>query len=152
MFGYLTYRNLKQLRKRIQPIVQDTNNTNYSIQRRDRDLLITVIAEVFVYIITTSLFPLVLLEMMITQYVMSNKSFQYIQTEMFTYNISLLLLFIFSAAPFYTYIISSKSFRRDFKQLIIKSYWKLRRQTPVKTAPRADKSDIGRRKHNEQRY
>jgi len=131
VLGYLTYRNMRQLRNRIQPMAQDMTNTNNSVQRRDRDLLIIVISEVFVYVITTSLLPLIQLEMLITQYAMPNKSFQYLQAETFTYNISLLLLFIFSAAPFYTYLISSKSFRRDFKQLIINTYWKLTRQTPV---------------------
>jgi len=131
VFGYLTYHNMRQLRNRIQPMAQDMTNMNKSIQRRDRDLLIIVISEVFVYVITTSLFPLIQLEMLITQYTMPNKTFQYLQAEIFTLNISLLLLFIFSAAPFYTYLISSKSFRRDFKQLIINTYWKLKSQTAV---------------------
>jgi len=139
VFGYLSYRNMRQLHNRIQPIAQGTNNANYSIRRKDRDLLIIVISEIFLYVITSSLFPLVLLEMMITQYVMPNKNSQYSQAEIFTFNISLLLLFIFSTAHFYTYLISSKSFRRDFKKLIIKSYWKLRRRTLVQTAPSADK-------------
>jgi hypothetical protein len=72
---------MRQLRNRIQPIGQDTSNANNSIQWRDRNLLIFVITEVFVYVITTALFPLVLLEMMISQYVMLNKSFQYLQAE-----------------------------------------------------------------------
>jgi len=59
-------------------------------------------------IIRTSLFPIVLLEMMISQYIIPNKSFQYIEAETFSLYISLLLLSIFSAAPFYTYLISSK--------------------------------------------
>lgn len=50
-----------------------------SIQRPDRDLLILVIAEVFVYIITTTLFLLIHLETMISQYVLPTKSLQYIQ-------------------------------------------------------------------------
>ena len=140
IFGYLTYRNMRQMHNRVQPIVQNTINANNSIQRRDRDLLIIVIAEVVIYVITTALFPLILLEMMISQYVIPNKSFQYLQIEIFILNIAYFLLFINSAAPFYTYLISSKSFRRDFKQLIINSYWKLRRQTPVQIVSRINQT------------
>jgi len=131
IFGYLTYRNMRQMQIRVQPVAHNTINGNISIQRRDRDLLIIVIAEVFVYIVTTALFPLIQLELMISQYVIPEKSFQYLQIEILILNSAVFLLLINSAAPFYTYLIASKSFRRDFRQLIIQIYWKLRRQTPV---------------------
>jgi hypothetical protein len=136
IFGYLTYRNIRQMQNRIQPAVQNAINANISTQRRNRDLLIIVIAEVVTYFVTTTLFPLILLEMLISEYVMPNKSFQYLQIEIFIVNIAVFLLFVNSAAPFYTYLISSKSFRRDFKQLIINSYRKLTRQTPVEIVAR----------------
>ena len=47
-------------------------------------------------------------------------------------------MFICSAAPFYTYMISSKSFRRDFKQLIMNGYLKLTRQATDHTNLRMD--------------
>jgi hypothetical protein len=118
---YLTYRNIRRIRRRIQPMVRRT------IQRRDRDLLVLVIAEVSVHVITTSPFSLVYLETMISQYVMPNKSIEYIQAEIFALNIALLLIFFYSAASFYTYMISSSSFRRDFKQTIMINYRQLRR-------------------------
>jgi hypothetical protein len=136
IFGYLTYRNIRQTRNRIQPIEQNTINANISTQRRNRDLLIIVIAEVVTYFVTTALFPLILLEMLISEYLIPNKSFQYLQIEIFIVNIAVFLLFVNSAAPFYIYLISSKSFRRDFKQLIINSYRKLTRQTPVEIVAR----------------
>jgi len=135
VFGYLTYRNMRQLRNRIQPTEQDASNVNNSIQRRDRDLLVLVTAEAIVYIITTSLLPLVYLETTISQYVIPHKSLQYTLSEIFALNIAILLIFIFSAAPFYTYMISSASFRRDFKQMIIKSYWKVTNQLPEQNPP-----------------
>ena len=92
IFGYLTYRNMRQMHNRVQPIVQNTINANISIQRRDRDLLIIVISEVFVYVVTTALFPLILLEMMISQYVIPNKSFQYSQIEIFIFNIAYFII------------------------------------------------------------
>jgi hypothetical protein len=140
IFGYLSYRNLRQLQNRVQPVVQNTINANTSIQRRDRDLLIIVIAEVLVYVVTTALFPLILLEMLIREYVMPNESFQYLQIEIFIVNIAVFLLFVNCAAPFYTYLISSKSFHREFKQLIINSSWKLTRETSVHTLSITDRT------------
>ncbi len=131
IFGYLTYRNMRQMLNRVQPVVQNTVNANIAIQRRDRDLLIIVLAEVIMYVITTFLLPLIQLETMISGYVSANKSSQYLQTEYFILGIAYFLLVVNSAAPFYTYLVSSKSFRRDFKQLIINGYKKLSGQPPV---------------------
>jgi hypothetical protein len=78
--------------------------------------------------------------MMITQYLIPNKSFQYLENELFTLNLALLLLFINSAAPFYTYLITSKSFRRDFKKLIINVYQKLRGHPTVQIVSRTDRT------------
>jgi hypothetical protein len=131
IFGYLTYRNMRQMQNRVQPVVQNRINANIPIRRRDRNLLILVIAEVVTYVLTTTLPALVVLEFVITQYVMPNKSFQYFQIEIFISNIATFLLSINSAAPFYTYFISSKSFRQDFKQLFIHTYRRLTRQARV---------------------
>jgi hypothetical protein len=147
IFGYLSYRNLRQLQNRVQPITQNTNNANISIHRRDRDLLIIVIAEVVTYVVTTAIFPVIELEMMISGYVIPNKSSQYSQTEYFILSIAYFLLSVNSAACFYTYLISSKSFRREFKQIIMNSYWKLTRQTPVETFSRTDRTLTQRETH-----
>jgi hypothetical protein len=140
IFGYLTYRNMRQMQMRVQPIIQNTIDGNISIQRRDRDLLIIVIAEVVTYVVTTALYPLILLETIISQNVISNKSAQYSQIESFILNIAYLLLFFNSATPFYTYFISSKSFRRNVKQLIINTYRKITRQTLVETVSRTNRT------------
>jgi hypothetical protein len=68
---------------------------------------------------------------------MSTKSIQYSQIENFIFTIAFLLLFVNNSMPFYIYLISSKSFRHDFKELIINSYRKLRNKplvTPVRPA------------------
>ncbi|CAF1058061.1 unnamed protein product [Adineta steineri] len=137
IFSYLTYRNMRQMKARIQPIPIHTTTENNSIRRKDRDLLIIVIAEVFVYLMTTSLYPIILLEMVISQYAIPNKSIQYTQIENFINNFSIFLLYIISAIPFYIYLISSKAFRRDFTQLIIHIYQKLTRQSNNQTIPRS---------------
>jgi hypothetical protein len=147
IFGYLTYRNMRQIHNRVQPIAQNPNDANVTIRRRDRDLLVLVISETLVYIVTSCPFPFVFLEMMISPYTVPNKSFQYFQIEILAVNVALLLLFINSAAAFYTYVIASKQFRRDFKQLITKAYRKLRRQTPVQIIARADQSLTRRETH-----
>jgi hypothetical protein len=134
IFGYLTYHHMKQLRVRVQPIENGTINGNIPIRRRDRELLIIVLSEVFVYIVTTSLYPLIILELMISQYVIPNKSFQYLEIEFFIINIAVLLLCVNSAAPFYIYLMSSKSFQRDFKRLIINVYRKLTGQPIIPIA------------------
>ena len=129
----LTYRNLRRLRRRIQPAALDGSVANVSIQRRDRDLLVLVLSEVIIYVSATSLFPAVLLETMISQYIMPTKSLQYFQAQMFAMNVAILLLCTYSAAPFYTYMISSTSFRRDFQQLIMYCYRKAERPAPHQT-------------------
>jgi hypothetical protein len=123
-------------RVRVQPVLSNTIDVNISTRRRDRNLLIIVISEVFVYVVTAAPYSVLLLEMIITQYAIPNKSVQHLQIESFITSIAFLVLLINNAAPFYIYLISSKSFRRDFKQLIINVYQKLRRQTPVQIIPR----------------
>jgi hypothetical protein len=133
IFGYLTYRNMRQLHLRVQPIIDNRNHANNSIRRQDRDLLIIVISEALLFIAATILFPSILLEMVISGYVISNKSIQYLEIEGFILTIGYFLLLANSAMPFYIYMISSKSFRRDFKQLIISAYRKIRRQPTIVT-------------------
>ncbi|CAF0947714.1 unnamed protein product [Adineta steineri] len=120
--GYLTYRNMKQRHNRIQPVA----HVDIPIRRRDKELLIIVMSEVFVYIITALPYPFILLEMMISRNVILNKSIEYSQIESFILGIALLLIYMNFAAPFYIYIISSKAFRREFKHLIINIYRKQR--------------------------
>ena len=134
LFASLTCRNLSQMRRRVQPFDHNFGNRNQIFQRRDRDLLVLVIAEVVVYIITTALLPVTFLEMMISGYILPVKSLDYNRAEMFTLNIAFLLMYFFSAAPFYIYIVASASFRRDFRQLMVKAYRKLRKQARDQSA------------------
>ena len=128
IFAYLTYRNMKHVRTRIQPSTQGAVRRNRIVQRRDRYLLVLVIAEVIVYIITTALFPAALSQIMISGYILPVKSFDHIRVEMFMFGVSLFLLYVYSAVPFYVYIIVSPAFRHDFRQLIVVAYGKIRRQ------------------------
>jgi hypothetical protein len=122
---------MKQMHVRVQPIGNDRIIANHSIRRLDRDLLIIVICEVLVYVITATPFALILLEILISGYMIPNKSVQYLEIEGLIITIAIFLLFVNSAIPFYIYLISSKSFRRHFKQLIINGYRKLTRQATI---------------------
>jgi hypothetical protein len=130
VFGYLAYRNMRQVHNRIQPVINNEINTKNSIGRRDREMWTMVISEALVYILTASFFPIILTEMLISQNIIPNKSFQYLQIESFLLFIASWLLFINRATPFYICFIVSKQFRRNFKRLIIKFYQKLTRQQP----------------------
>lgn len=125
VFACLTYRNMKHLRSRIQPSNQVPAHRTHIIQRRDRDLLVLVLAEVIFYVITTAPFPIVHLETMISGYILGSKSAYHVLAEIFALNVAVLLLYILSSAPFYIYTVSSTSFRRDFQQLILFTYRKL---------------------------
>ena len=104
---------------------ESNNNNDKNLLKRDRDLLILVLAEVIIYIITSSPFSIISIEMMITQFMFSVKSLPLIQAEVFGMNVAILAIFIFSGISFYTYIVVSRSFRQDFKHLIRNNYRRL---------------------------
>ena len=128
IFGYLTYRNMQRVYHRVQPLFTNPrlSQGNIPVRRRDRELLVIVISEVFVYVVTTTFYPLILLEMMISRYVLPMKSMAYLQIENLIFTVAFLLLFVNYAAPFYIYLIVSKSFRHEFQIFILDYYRKFR--------------------------
>ncbi|CAF0746714.1 unnamed protein product [Adineta ricciae] len=148
VIGYLTYCNMKQIYNRVQPGSTNHNQTNLVIRRRDRELLIIVISEVFVYAISTTFYPLILTEMTISRYVIANKSVQYSQIESLIFTISFMLLFVNNAAPFYIYTIVSKSFRHDIKQLFINSGRRLIGKPITQPATRRTDATLSRREYH----
>lgn len=144
IFGYLAFRNMRKMKRRVQPTAQNKTNPNNTFQRRDRDLLVIVIGEVVSYVLATTLYPLILLETVISQSVLSQKSVQYSQVETFILSISYFLLFSNSAVPFYTYFISSKSFRRDVRKLITDGYHKITGLPPVENVSRTNQTNTQR--------
>lgn len=126
----LTLRNRRQFHRRMQAM---RNNTNQTMQQRERDLSVLVIFEVVFYLICTALFPLIQMEMIINQYAIGNTSFEHFQIEIFTFQISVSLLCVYSAGPFYVYLFATKSFRRDFVKLITEIFQKTSRIRPMIT-------------------
>jgi hypothetical protein len=130
IFGYLAYRNTRQAHNRIQPVLNNQININNPMRRRDRELWVMVISEVLVYIITVIFYPITVIEVLISQNIIPNKSVEYLQIESFLFFLGFFLLFMNRALPFYIYLIVSKRFRRNFIQLIIKFHQKRRREEP----------------------
>lgn len=125
MLSYLTFRQVIQSRARIGATVSNTNRMNENIRRRDRKFLIIVMSESAVFFLTTIPYSLVSLETLISNNTLTNKSIQYSRIESFVMEMTLLLLYVNNAIPFYINAITSKSFRYDVKQLFIDLYRKL---------------------------
>jgi hypothetical protein len=123
IFGYLSYRNLKLTHGRVQPIANTTDHSrnNLPMQRRDQELLIMVVAEVFVYVITMSVYPIILSEVVITNNMNIKKIADYLAIENFIISISYFSAYMNNAAPFYIYLIASKAFRQSFIELFKRS-------------------------------
>lgn len=130
VFAGLTYRNMRNMRARISSTASPANAST-SLRRRDRELLVLVACELVLYVITTTPFPVMLAEFNISQLLIPTKSLLHLQIESFILYATLLLLFVNNAAPFYVYLVVSKSFRQESIQIIKNLYWKLRRRPPV---------------------
>jgi hypothetical protein len=115
----LTYRNMKQLHTRVQPVAHaiDGSRGNITIHRRDRELLLMVLMEAAIYVVTTFIYPFIIMEVSVTAYAGVKKSVSYLQIESFISNFGTLLIYFNSAVPFYTYFVISKPFRQEFKKL-----------------------------------
>jgi hypothetical protein len=122
IFSALAHYNIKRLHARVQPIGNTTESShgNITIHRRDRELFIMVLAEVAVYIVTTSVYPFILLEVAVTTYIGISKSPHQLQIESFISAIGTLLIYVNSAAPFYTYFAVSGAFRKECNKLFSK--------------------------------
>lgn len=112
IFGYLTYYQIKQLHIRMLPL------RNYFILRRkDRELTKMILTEVFIYFLTTILFLIISLELLLTFPFVTKKSIIQSQIEYFILTIAVFFIYMNHAAPFYIYILVSKTFYRDFRKI-----------------------------------
>jgi hypothetical protein len=121
-FGYLAYRQMKQMQTRVQPSGTGSSTTTV-IHRKDRNLLAMLLGEVSVYVVTMSLYPAILLEQAVTSSMASEKSTERVQTENFISFISTFLIYMNTSASFYIYSAVSKTFREDFKGSV-RSCWR----------------------------
>ncbi len=97
--------------------------------------------EVFIYIVTTLPYPITMLEVTMTDFVGITKTNEHRQIENFFYTLSVTLINLNCSAPFYTYVIVSKVFRRDFKSL----FTKCRRRTAELVNLRLNQREVQQR-------
>jgi hypothetical protein len=136
IFGCLAYINMKRLHSRVRPIenIIVGNHGVARIHRRDRELLSMLLAEVIVYIVATLLYPFILLETSTTNLMGIDKSLPQIQIENFILFMASYFVTFNHAAPFYIYFITSQAFRRDFNQLMNRSWRRIMRRPEVTTS------------------
>lgn len=120
IFGYMAYSNLNRLHSVVRPVENSTGarGPQIIIYRRDRDFFVLVLTEVVAYVIMMLLYPGITVETAITNYLGVTKSLQRIQIENFISTISLFIVNLTNAMPFYIYFTVSKTFRKDFKKLV----------------------------------
>jgi hypothetical protein len=120
-FSILLTKNLKNLRRRVQPMSNTNTPVNPLLRKRDRDMLRMLLIEVICYTTTIGPLALVFVYQAATQTVM--KSNYRLQIESFLlYFTTQFLLYITNSSSFWIYICASPSFRLEFKKFIIKCY------------------------------
>jgi hypothetical protein len=110
VFGFLTVRSLHQ-----------RHAANTHVRQKDHDLMRMLIAEIMINIFTSIPFSAYLLYSAATFYVVGKSAIR-VEIEAFVNFVSQFLIQLLGVAPFYLFIISSKSFRREFSQIWI-NWW-----------------------------
>jgi hypothetical protein len=112
IFSTLTIRHLYQL-----------HGPERRARQRDRSLMRLVIAEVTVNIVTSFPSSINTIYGAATLYV-TNKSAKRLQIESFLSFVALFILYLLNVAPFYMLILTSKPFRKEFINIIVKFWYK----------------------------
>ncbi len=125
IFSLITIRNLHSTRIRIHTIGHQKNRP---MRQQDFHLIRMLTAQVVVYVLTTTFYPLNTIYGAITRSV--NKTIDRQIIEAFVYFLTgTFLLFINPTVPFYIYISTSKAFRSEFRTASINLWHKI--FTPV---------------------
>ncbi len=111
-FGFLTIRSLGQL-----------HVTRTNVRRRDRDLMRMLAAEVIINVGISIPYSANLIYSAGTFYVV-NKSAQQLEIDSFCETISQVLINMVGFTPFYLFIVSSKTFRHEFTEIIVHWWYK----------------------------
>jgi hypothetical protein len=125
IFTLLVMKSLKQLRSRVQPTTIEIESKNSSmknvLRKRDRDLIKMVFVEVMVYVVSTMPFSIYLIYKMLTDSLTKSRERQQIESFI-NYLVQSFLMYLNTALPFYIYILTSPSFRKQTKQFLIRIY------------------------------
>jgi hypothetical protein len=118
----LLMKNLHQVRSRVRP-----HDCTSRLTRRDTKLMKIVFIEVIVCVLCTFSHPLMLIYTSITNNMVPNKTAERRQIELFTSFITMsLLLYLNYNTTFYVHSLTSKAYRMEVKQLILKLIEKAR--------------------------
>jgi hypothetical protein len=121
IFGILLSISLKKMRGRIHPMPMTNASVNQLLRKRDRDMLRMLLIEVICYATTTGPLAVLFIYLAATQTIM--KSSERLQIESFLqYFTTQFLLYLTNSLSFWIYITVSRSFRSEFKKLILKCY------------------------------
>lgn len=119
-FGLLLAANLKGIRGRVQPMQGSINTTNI-LRKHDRDMLKMLLIELIVYTFTTLPNTVVLMYRLLTQSTIKSSDGQQIESFIF-YLTRIFLLYLNNGLSFWIYLLISRSFRLELKNLILK-FW-----------------------------
>lgn len=113
-------KNLRQIRSRIH-----SQDDARRVNRRNVKLMKIVLAEVVVYILCTFTYPLMLIYLSITDKIQPKKSMERKQIESFiNFTIMSVLLHLNYNIPFYVHFLTSKTYRKEVKQTMMKLIFK----------------------------
>ncbi|CAF1272327.1 unnamed protein product [Rotaria sp. Silwood1] len=119
----LVMKTLRNLRSRVQPKREDRekNRSINIIRKRDRDLMKMIFTEVMFYVVTTIPYSIYLIYKVITDSLIKSQQRKQIETFI-NYMVQSFILYFNTAVPFYIYIATSPTFRRELKRVLIKFY------------------------------
>lgn len=119
-FGTLMIRSLQQIRVRVLPISDtEVSFATSNLRKRDRDLMKMLAIELFLYVITTIPVTITLIYKSITESQAKSRERQDIESFVF-YFTRLFLLYLNNSLSFWIYVSTSKTFRMEVRNLLVK--------------------------------
>ncbi|CAF0837888.1 unnamed protein product [Adineta steineri] len=120
IFGILMLKNLKNIRARVQP-TGISSVIKYGLHKRDRDMMRMLLIETMCYITTTAPLSISLIYQAASQTVTKGNDQQRIESFI-TYFTGTFLIYFNNSLSFWIYIVVSRSFRLELKNLFLKCY------------------------------
>jgi hypothetical protein len=126
VFGVLMTKNLKQLRQRVQPTSTLESEPN-NLRKRDRDMMRMLLAELIAYILTTIPDTSMQIYILATADIVKTKDRQEIENFVI-YFARIFLLYMMNTFAFWIYVSTSRTYRSELKNMIIRWYRVITRQ------------------------
>ena len=112
LFSCLVLRNLQKLRSRIQPAANVTQ-----LKRRDVQLVRMLLVQILIYLLTTFLYPVDLLYSALKPAKTETNVDQRAIESFLAFFTDEFLFYLNNVAPFFTYYLTSSSFRSEVRSL-----------------------------------